>query len=173
MMKKTVFSALCALAVLNASTGWAQDNNVASAPETSAEATGPEADGFVTRDGETAALADFLWDARVLVIFADSPRDPQFQRQLDLLAERPDALVARDVIVLTETNPAARSDVRRQLRPRGFALVIVDKDGRVMLRKPRPWDIREISRAIDKTPLRQQEIREEKEAGRTTTGIEG
>jgi hypothetical protein len=37
--------------------------------------------------------------------------------------------------------------------------VIMGKDGEVELRKPRPWDVREISRTIDKMPLRQQEIR--------------
>ena len=34
----------------------------------------------------------------------------------------------------------------------------MDKDGQVKLRKPFPWDVREISRAIDKFPLRRQEI---------------
>ncbi len=57
--------------------------------------------------------------------------------------------------------------VRTTLRPRGFSLVIVDKDSRVMLRKPDPWDVREISRAIDKTPLRQQEVREANESARS------
>jgi hypothetical protein len=47
-----------------------------------------------------------------------------------------------------------------QLRPRGFMLALVSKDGSVFQRKPAPWDVREISRAIDKLPQRQQEIRD-------------
>ena len=34
----------------------------------------------------------------------------------------------------------------------------LDKDGQVKQRRPLPWDVREISRAIDKLPLRRQEI---------------
>ncbi|EKE70061.1 MULTISPECIES: DUF4174 domain-containing protein [Roseobacteraceae] len=113
---------------------------------------------FVIQDAGEVALSEFKWTHRVLVVFADSPLDPSFREQLDLLATRPEALLERDVVVITDTDPAARSMVRTELRPRGFGLVIVDKDGRVMLRKPDPWDVREITRAIDKTPLRQQEI---------------
>ena len=47
---------------------------------------------------------------------------------------------------------------RLRLRPRGFMMVLMGKDGEVELRKPAPWSIREISRSIDKMPLRQQEI---------------
>ncbi|WP_417249974.1 DUF4174 domain-containing protein [Celeribacter sp.] len=171
MMKKIVLSALCATALLTAPQAWAQtatsDTQITPDADAAAQdADTPAADGLVTMPTEGVALADFLWDARVLVIFADNPRDPSFQRQLDLLAERPDTLEERDVVVLTDTDPAMATEVRTKLRPRGFTLVIVDKDGRVMLRKPSPWDIREISRAIDKTPLRQQEISEAKEAAR-------
>lgn len=125
------------------------------------------APALVTLPAAEADLAQFKWTHRVIVVFADSPLDPSFSDQIALLEKRPGALTERDVVVLTDTDPETRSAVRTQLRPRGFALVIVDKDGRVMLRKPAPWDLREITRAIDKTPLRQQEIRDAKEAART------
>ena len=67
------------------------------------------------------------------------------------------------MIIITDTDPAARSPLRQELRPRGFGLVLVGKDGRVALRKPAPWDVRELTRSIDKMPLRQQEIRERTE----------
>lgn len=112
------------------------------------------------------SLADFKWVNRVVVVFADSPLDPSFRSQMDLLAERPDVLTDRDIVVITDTDPDTLSTVRKTLRPRGFALVVVDKDGAVMLRKPDPWDLRELSHAIDKTPLRQQEIQDIKDAAR-------
>jgi hypothetical protein len=112
------------------------------------------------------SLADFKWVNRVVVVFADSPLDPSFRSQMDLLAERPDVLTERDIVVITDTDPDILSTVRKTLRPRGFALVVVDKDGTVMLRKPDPWDLRELSHAIDKTPLRQQEIQDIKDAAR-------
>ena len=109
-------------------------------------------------------LSQFLWTKRPVVVFADSPFDPAFTEQIDLLKARAQELEERDVIVLTDTDPATLSDLRRQLRPRGFMLVLIGKDGDVKLRKPFPWDVRALSRAIDKMPIRQQEIRRAKEA---------
>jgi hypothetical protein len=105
-------------------------------------------------------LDDFLWVARPVVVFADTEADPAFQQQIGFLVSRMDALAARDVVVLTDTDPGAMSDIRRQLRPRGFMMAILGKDGGVKLRKPFPWDVREVTRSIDKFPLRQQEIRD-------------
>jgi hypothetical protein len=116
-------------------------------------------------DGSEVELSDFLWTHRPVVVFADTPADPAFQRQMELLRERPEALAERDVVVIVDTDPAARSPVRMALRPRGFMLAIIGKDGRVEQRKPSPWDVREISRAIDRTPLRRQEIRERASSG--------
>ena len=72
-----------------------------------------------------------------------------------------DELLIRDVVVITDTDPAAKSAIRKELRPRGFALVLLGKDGQVKLRKPSPWDVREITHAIDKWPIRLKEIRDE------------
>lgn len=115
------------------------------------------------RVASDVALEDFLWLNRVIVVFADSERDPSFKQQLELLAERPLPLLERDVVVVTDTDPKEPSDIRKKLRPRGFAFVLVDKDGVVKLRKPSPWDVRELSHSIDKTELRQQEIRDARE----------
>ena len=108
-------------------------------------------------------LSQYLWKSRPVVVFSDTPDDPRFIRQMDLLAEDPDELVARDVVILTDTDPGADSALREELRPRGFMLVLIGKDGKVKLRKPRPWTVRELSRAIDKMPLRRDEILREKE----------
>ncbi|WP_375282177.1 DUF4174 domain-containing protein [Pseudooctadecabacter sp.] len=123
------------------------------------------ADRSMPVDAQGVTLTDLEWLARPVIVFADSPNDPRFRQQLELLAERPDDLAERDVIILTDTDPDARSDLRTQLRPRGFMLVIMGKDGQVELRKPAPWDVREITRTIDKMPLRRQEIEDNRNAG--------
>ena len=105
-------------------------------------------------------LSAFQWIARPVVVFADSPNDPLFVQQMELLADRAEDLALRDVVVIFDTDPAARSDIRLDLRPRGFMLTLVGKDGQVRARKPRPWDVRELSRSIDKMPMRQQEMRD-------------
>ncbi|MGI9388750.1 MAG: DUF4174 domain-containing protein [Boseongicola sp.] len=111
-------------------------------------------------DSSEVSLDDFRWLARPVIVFADTPANPAFKRQVDLLEARVDELVKRDVVLIIDTSRADPSDVRRKLRPRGFMLTLIGKDGGVKLRKPFPWDVRELSRSIDKIPLRQQEIRD-------------
>ena len=110
---------------------------------------------FAADDSEPA---DFLWNARPVVVFADTPDDPAFAEQMKELQLNPRMLVERDVVVITDTDPQADSIWRERFHPKGFSLVLLDKDGQLKLRKPLPWDVREISRAIDKFPLRRQEI---------------
>ncbi|MFN6980087.1 MAG: DUF4174 domain-containing protein [Gemmobacter sp.] len=111
-------------------------------------------------------LDEYLYVRRPIVVFADSPANPQFIQQMRLLEAAPEALEERDVIVIIDTDPDARSAVRLQLRPRGFSLVLMDKDGSVALRRPSPRDMREIVATIDKFPLRRQEMLEQRPAGR-------
>ena len=109
-------------------------------------------------DNHSTALEGYRWLNRLIVVFSDSPNDPRFTEQTELLRSLPSELLERDVIVLTDTDPSAQTRLRQKLRPRGFVMVIIGKDGGVKLRKPLPWSVREISRAIDKMPLRQREI---------------
>lgn len=124
------------------------------------------ADGEATRDpdifltGDVEDLSQFVWEKRPIIIFADSPADPNFDQQMEYLDARTDELRERDIVVLTDTDPSVQSALRTKLRPRGFMLVLIGKDGGVKLRKPFPWDVRELSRTIDKMPVRQREIRE-------------
>ena len=119
-----------------------------------------EAATLVIREGYDVDLEAFQWTQRPVVVFADSPADPRFHEQMaELMADEP-ALLSRDVIVLTDTDPSARSALRQKLRPRGFMLVLIDKDGAVALRKPLPWSVRELSRTIDKMPMRIREVEE-------------
>lgn len=111
------------------------------------------------------ALEDFLWLKRPVIVFADTPADPRYIEQMQLLTRELDELDLRDVVVITDTDPDAQSALRTKLRPRGFMLVLVGKDGQVKLRKPLPWSVRELSRTIDKMPMRQQEIRDRRGSG--------
>ena len=103
-------------------------------------------------------IKDFEWAQRPIVIFANSDRDPNFISQMEFLSQDIKALKERDIVVLIDTNPSMPSLLRKKLRPHGFAFILIGKDGQVKLRKPSPWNIREIARVIDKMPIRQQEI---------------
>ena len=109
---------------------------------------------------------DFLWDRRIVAVMANSPRDPAFIRQMeDIRAQQAD-LLERDVVVLFDADRNSGSLLRQMLRPRGFMLAIIEKDGQIKQRRPSPRDVREISAAIDHFPLRRQEFLERNPAGR-------
>lgn len=135
-----------------------------------AETTAETADEFPIYDAFEVNLEDFLWLKRPVVVFADAPADPRFAQQMDLILGRKEALDDRDVVVIVDTDPAALSEFRKKLRPRGFMLALIGKDGQVKLRKPRPWDVRELGRVIDKMPSRQQELRDRRAAQSRTDG---
>lgn len=113
-----------------------------------------------TSNAET--LDEYLWEKRPVVVFANTPNDLLFKRQMELLEDGAAELAERDVIVIVDTDVDAEetTPLRKKLRPRGFQLVLIGKDGQVKLRKPRPWTVRELSRVIDKMPMRQQELRQ-------------
>ena len=113
---------------------------------------------------KNTTLENFEWTQRPIVIFANSDKDPNFISQMEFLSEDINALKERDIIVLVDTKPSKSSSLRKRLRPHGFALILIGKDGQVKLRKPSPWSTREIARVIDKMPIRQQEISRKKQA---------
>lgn len=107
-----------------------------------------------------------LYTTRPVVIFADSETNPNFIRQMQLIEREIADLAERDVIVVFDTDPEAKSEWRQRLRPRGFSLVILDKDLRPVTRNPMPTSVRDISRSIDALPSRRQEILERFGSGR-------
>ncbi|TNJ48244.1 DUF4174 domain-containing protein [Phaeobacter sp. B1627] len=113
---------------------------------------------FAIHDGYDVDIAEYRWTHRPVVVFADSPADPRFREQVDELLKDVPALMTRDVIVFVDTDPERKSALRTKLRPRGFMLVLLGKDGGVKLRKPLPWSVRELSRTIDKMPMRLREV---------------
>jgi hypothetical protein len=116
-------------------------------------------------DAKDVTLDEYLWVARPLIVFANAPADPLFIQQMQYLMRELDELAERDIVVITDTDPAAQSDVRTKLRPRSFMLALIGKDGQIKFRKPLPWSVRELSRSIDKMPIRQQEIRDRRASG--------
>jgi hypothetical protein len=106
---------------------------------------------------EQPTLEDLRWVARPVVVFADSPADPRFAQQISMLDERLPELEDRDVVILIDTDPDAAGPLRKELRPRGFNLVLIDKDGTVVQRRPAPTTARELINLIDRLPSRRQE----------------
>jgi hypothetical protein len=153
--------AIVAALLLSPAASPAQQVDDAIAMAASEEATTETApvDPMAPRDASDLTLEDFLWVARPIIVFADTPADPRFIEQMSLLAERPDPLIERDAVIIIDTDPDARSAIRTELRPRGFSLVVMQKDGSIGFRRPSPRDVREIVRGIDNFSFRQEELR--------------
>lgn len=138
----------------------AQGAEAEAAPEAASDPLAAwQADPLAILPAEGVDLAAFEYLARPLVVFTDNPANPLFVEQMRLLGADLPALAERDVAVIVDSDPAARSAVRQALRPRGFGLVLLDKDGRVGLRRPSPQTVRELTRTIDRMPLREEELR--------------
>jgi len=131
-----------------------------------AEPQAAEVQGLRILSAEGLDLAQFLWTDRIVAVLADTPNDPAFIQQMRLLAAAAGRLIERDVVVITDTAPRGGSELRTRLRPRGFMLAIVEKDGTIPQRRPAPRDVREISAMIDRFPLRRQEMLERMPATR-------
>lgn len=137
----------------------------ATQPDAPAE-TAEMPEGLRILDAAGIDPGSFLWEWRIVAVLADSPHDPAFIRQLREIEAMPADLFERDVVVLIDSDRNSGSALRERLRPVGFMLAIIDKDGEIKQRRPAPRDVREISAIIDRFPLRRQEILERRPAGR-------
>ncbi|MDP4990037.1 MAG: DUF4174 domain-containing protein [Marivita lacus] len=114
-MKKLLPVMLAALLLCSPVSGQAQDDS-------------PAVDDLsvdMIQSAENVTLEDFLWIKRPVVVFADSPADPRYVQQMQFLMSELNALDVRDVVIITDTDPSARSSFRQALRPRGFMLAII------------------------------------------------
>jgi len=146
-----VLTGFFALTTAGVSQGQSDDLAATIAPDS--EQTAPFLDAFDIN------LDDFLWLSRVLIVFVDTPNDPRLAEQIAFFNDDIDVALERDLVLVVDSDPAAKSPLREKLRPRGFSLVLIDKDGTKILRKATPWQLRELARVIDKTTTRQQELR--------------
>lgn len=109
---------------------------------------------FRTLSPATANLERYQWQSRPLVIFAPSPQDARYQQQIALLKQNPAALAERDIVVLSDTDPAQHGRLRSELNPRGFEVVLVGKDGGMKMRETEPLTAEILFSTIDKMPMR-------------------
>ena len=107
---------------------------------------------------EEPDLDALKWVARPIVVFADAPQDPRLVHQLAEFEGDMAELEARDVEIIVDTAPGEKTPLRTRFHPRDFNVILIDKDGTVIYRKPDPVTVSEIIRLIDRTPIRRQEL---------------
>ncbi len=119
---------------------------------------GAAPDLFRTLPQEARDLSQLKWEKRPVLLFAPTPQDPAYNRQIDLFAAAEDALAERDIVVLSDTDAKAPSHLRQGFQPGGFKLVLVGKDGGVKLERDGVVTPDELFAIIDRMPMRRREM---------------
>lgn len=109
---------------------------------------------------EPASLDDLRWNARPVVVFADTAEDPHLSRQLSALEAEAAGLAERDMVVLTDiaSAPAETAALRARYAPEGFAVLLIGKDGGVKLRSDAPVEAGALFALVDGMPMRRREM---------------
>jgi len=120
-------------------------------------------------------LKPLQWKARVLVVSAGARDDADLRAQDAILSADRDGQVDRDMKVIRLVGSEAPVGVdasalreRLSLPPDRFEIVLVGKDGAIVLRRRQPIPLGEIFDRIDAMPMRRDEIRK-----RTTPSTNG
>lgn len=131
-------TATAALALLTTSPLWAQD----------------------AFDAMPETLDAYRWEARPVLIFADTADDPSLISASQAMVNAAEALMERDIVVMIDPDPSAEGAIRQGLEIDGFTMVLVGKDGGVKMRSDGPIAVETLFETIDAMPMRKQEMRE-------------
>ena len=107
---------------------------------------------------EAGDLAQYRWTHRPVLIFANSETEPAYVEQRAALEAAVDGLVERDIVVLSDTDPAGQGPLRRLFGAEGFEVLLIGKDGEVKLRQAEPLSVDALFVVIDAMPMRRQEM---------------
>lgn len=107
-------------------------------------------------------VAAMKWHKRVLLVAAPDPRDPALLQQRRIVARWQGGAADRDlaVVEVVGASVAGASDTAATLRrryrvpARGFAVVLIGKDGGAKLRQTRPVSAAVLEETIDAMPMR-------------------
>ncbi len=120
-------------------------------------------------------LKPLQWKARVLVVSVGARDDADLRAQDAILSADGDGQVDRDMKVIRLVGSEGPVGVdasalreRLSLPPDRFEVVLVGKDGAIVLRRRQPIPLSEVFDRIDAMPMRRDEIRK-----RTTPSTNG
>ncbi len=103
-------------------------------------------------------IAQYLWQSRVLLLFAPDKDDPALMRQWGLLAGAGAAMGERDLVPVEVIGPGDQALRRRFGADAGhFRAVLVGKDGGAKLSSAEPLPVDRLIEVIDAMPMRRGE----------------
>ncbi len=128
------------------------DTFLASALLTVSLTASAQADGIDT-------LKALRGTSRPIIILSDSRDDPRVARQISALDHTQPELDSRNIKVLRDAEPGSTLRKNLGVERKGFAVVLVGKDGGVKKVWRDPVDPKQIFTIIDRMPMRQLEMR--------------
>ncbi|WP_158810214.1 DUF4174 domain-containing protein [Beijerinckia sp. L45] len=108
------------------------------------------------------ALAALVWKARPVVVLGDGPDDARFKQQVVALDAKARLLADYEIKVVAVPEPDAALRRKLGVGPKGFAVVLVGKDGGVKETWREPVAPAKIFALIDTMPMRADEVRARK-----------
>jgi len=119
-----------------------------------------------------AAMSEYKWKYRPLVVFAATGTDANLVRQRQIAASLRPAFIDRQMVIVYVTGTTVSADLAppprlsaEVLRQRygvaagEFKAVLVGKDGGVKLTSSKPFPAQTLFRTIDAMPMRADEVR--------------
>ena len=117
---------------------------------------------------------EYLWQNRLVLVFAPRADDGRLLRQRAILAEAADGLSDRDIVnwelvYLDSVTVDGHQKAHLSTNPfydeynvglKDFVFILIGKDGEVKLRKEEPVSAEELFATIDAMPMRQREMQE-------------
>jgi Domain of unknown function (DUF4174) len=113
-------------------------------------------------NAEPDPLSRYRWTARVLVLLAADPENPDLAEQKRQIECLKDGAAERDLVIVQLPAGSAEAKVLRMQLGLGnepFQAVLVGKDGGAKLRATKPITAPELMATIDAMPMRQDEMR--------------
>ena len=141
--------------------------------------------GFAYAPAQNApSLASLKDSKRVLLVFAPSDQNSDFQQQFQMLSRSAADMQQRDLVIvpvlvnvgqytsantLRNTHPPVASDQdqvalrnRFHVAPGEFSAILIGKDGGEKLREHTPISAEKLNQTIDAMPMRKDEMRQQK-----------
>lgn len=122
--------------------------------------------------GSAAAMSDYQWKKRPIVVFSPSESDARFVRQKAIISGARTNFLDRDVVVVYVNGGTVNHELgagpgmsAAALRSRfrasegAFRVLLIGKDGGIKLDSPSPLAASDLFAEIDRMPMRRDEIR--------------
>ena len=118
-------------------------------------------------------LNRYKWKYRLIILFSPSPDNEQYQSFKAQIPNQRDEIIDRDILIFhifetgksrtgesfIDSNSAYLLRNRFSIRPGGFTVILIGKDGDEKWRRESLAELGEIFALIDSMPMRQMEMR--------------